>query len=168
MSNMVVCPEPPAANAGREVFARGGNAVDAAVATAFAQGVTNPLLCGLGGTGLWHYYDAHRGQSLIMNSEVSIGSRPVPESWAQEFVGRSETIGRYILRSEANQVGHQSVMTPGFEGEEHVCVCATARQVQSKTGQHARASANLQRKEYADRFDALWGLDRVFAARRST
>jgi len=114
MINMVVCPEPPAAEVGQVIFAKGGNAVDAAVATAFAEAVTNPLLCGIGGTGLWNYYDAKTGQSLILNSEVSIGSRPVPESWAKEYVGRSETIGRYIIHSEANQVGYQSVMTPGF------------------------------------------------------
>lgn len=114
MSNMVVCPEPPAAEVGQKIFAGGGNAVDAAVATAFAQAVTNPLLCGLGGTGLWHYYHAKTGQNLVLNAEVSIGSRPVPEQWANEYVGRSETIGRYILRSEANQIGYQSVMTPGF------------------------------------------------------
>lgn len=114
MSSMIVCPEPPAAKAGRDAFARGGNAVDAAVAAAFVQAVTNPLLCGLGGTGLWNYYDAKSGQSLVLNSKVSIGSRPVPQSWVKEYVGRSETIGRYILRSEANQVGYQSVMTPGF------------------------------------------------------
>jgi gamma-glutamyltranspeptidase/glutathione hydrolase len=114
MDNMVVCPEPLAAKVGREVFAKNGNAVDAAVATAFAQAVTNPLMCGLGGTGLWNYYDAKSGGNLILNSEVSIGSRPVPAGWTDKYAGRSETIGRYIIDSEANQVGYRSVMTPGF------------------------------------------------------
>jgi gamma-glutamyltranspeptidase/glutathione hydrolase len=114
MDNMVVCPEPPAAGVGQRIFAQGGNAVDCAVATAFTQAVTNPLLCGLGGTGLWNYYDAQSGKNIIFNSEVSIGSLPAPESWVSEFKGRSETIGRYIISSEANQAGYQSVMTPGF------------------------------------------------------
>jgi gamma-glutamyltranspeptidase/glutathione hydrolase len=112
--NMVVCPEPPAAKVGRDVFAQGGNAVDAAIAAAFAQAVTNPLLCGLGGTGLVYYHDGRKNQGLVLNAEVSIGSRPVPESWVEEYVGRAETVGRYIVESEANQVGHQSVMVPGF------------------------------------------------------
>ena len=111
---LVVCPEPPAARVGREIFAAGGNAMDAAIATAFAQGVTNPLLCGLGGTGLLYYYDAVKRENVILDCSVTIGSVPVPESWASEFGGRAETIGRYILQSEANQVGYQSVMTPGF------------------------------------------------------
>lgn len=111
---MIVCPEPQAAQAGAEIFAAGGNAIDAAVGAAFAQGVTNPLLCGIGGTGLFYYYDAANRQTIAMNGEVEIGSRPAPARWRDEFRGRAETIGRYILESEANQVGHQSVMTPGF------------------------------------------------------
>ncbi len=114
MPNMIVCPEPPAAKVGQEVFAAGGNAVDAAVAAAFAQAVTNPLLCGIGGTAIMHLYDGSRRQGLVMNCRVACGSRPVPASWAEEYQGRAETIGRYILKSEANQVGHQSVMVPGF------------------------------------------------------
>lgn len=121
MSNMIVCPEPLAARAGQDVFEAGGNAIDAAVAAAFVQGVTNPLLCGIGGTGLFYYYDHGQRRAIAMNGEVSVGSRPVPAHWRDEFEGRAETIGRYIIRSEANQVGHQSVMTPGF-----VKVCADA------------------------------------------
>src|SRR5579884_2546274 len=114
MSSMVVCPEPLAAHAGQEVFAAGGNAVDAAVATAFVQGVVNPLLTGIGGTALIYYYDGPARRGTVLNAEVSIGSRPVPQSWQSQFVGRAETIGRYIIESEANQVGYQSIMTPGF------------------------------------------------------
>lgn len=114
MSNMVVCPEPLAAKVGQDVFAAGGNAIDAAVATAFAQAVTNPLLCGIGGTGIMHYYDAEQRQGIVLNFRVTVGSGPVPQAWTDEFVGRSETVGRYIIESEANQVGHQSVMVPGF------------------------------------------------------
>lgn len=114
LDNMVVCPEPPAARVGRDVFALGGNAVDAAVATAFAQGVTNPLLCGLGGTGILYYYDSKTGQRLVIDLSVEIGSVPVPSEWKDEYIGRAETVGRYILRSEENQVGYRSIMVPGF------------------------------------------------------
>lgn len=111
---MVVCPEPLAAAAGQEIFAAGGNAVDAAIAAAFAQGVTNPLLCGIGGTGLFLYHGGQPRRTTVLNCETAIGSRPVPTNWAGEYRGRAETIGRYILASEANQIGHQSVMIPGF------------------------------------------------------
>lgn len=114
MTGMIVCPQPLAAKVGQDVMAAGGNAVDVAVAAAFVQCVIDPLMVGLGGTGLLHYYDGKTRESIVLNCEVAIGSRPVPARWIDEYVGRAETIGRYILTSEENQVGHWSVMIPGF------------------------------------------------------
>ena len=51
MRGLIVCAEPLAADAGREILLE-GNAADASVATALAQGVVNPFMCGLGGMGI--------------------------------------------------------------------------------------------------------------------
>ncbi len=110
---MVVCPEIQAAEIGGAVFANGGNAADAAVATAFAQTVANPLMCSLSGTAILLHTDFEANHAVI-NGEAAIGSRPVPEDWVETLSGRSEAIGRYLIPSEDNQIGPSSVMTPGM------------------------------------------------------
>ena len=48
---MVVTPQPEATEAGRDILAAGGNAVDAAIAAALVQTVVDPLMCGIAGFG---------------------------------------------------------------------------------------------------------------------
>jgi gamma-glutamyltranspeptidase/glutathione hydrolase len=52
---VVATESPAAARVGRAVLQRGGNAIDAAVATVFALGVARPQSCGIGGGGFLLY-----------------------------------------------------------------------------------------------------------------
>ena len=122
MRGLVVAPEPLAAEAGARALRQGGNAADAAVAAAFAQCVVNPLLCGIGGTAAGLIRRGPDGPVRVIDAAVTTGSVPVPEAWVSGYVGRSETIGRYIIRGEGNQIGYGSVMVPGFvRGAHHLC-----------------------------------------------
>jgi gamma-glutamyltranspeptidase/glutathione hydrolase len=114
MKGMVVAPEPLAAHAGVEAFRQGGNAADAAVAAAFTQGVVDPLMCGLGGTA---FALVRGGRSAIVNAvcgSAMVGSVPPPEAFRNGYRARTETIGRYVVEGEINQLGYQSIMVPGF------------------------------------------------------
>ena len=62
---MVVAQHPLGAEVGLEVLQRGGNAVDAAVTTAFAMGVLQPLMNGIGGGGLMTVHMAAGGGGAI-------------------------------------------------------------------------------------------------------
>jgi gamma-glutamyltranspeptidase/glutathione hydrolase len=114
MPAALVAPEPLAADVGGRILREGGSAVDAAVACAFAQGVVNPFLCGLGGSALVLHVDLSSGRANVIDGEAAVGSREVPRRWAEDYVGRAETFGRHAIASEENQIGATSVMVPGF------------------------------------------------------
>ena len=114
MRGMITCPQAPAAEAGREILALGGNAADAAVASAFAQGIVDPFLCGLGGMGIMYVHHGPSNERAIIDCYSAIGSVPPPKEWAENYAGRLETYGRYIVEGDDNQGGYRSIMIPGF------------------------------------------------------
>lgn len=67
-SGMVATSQPLAVAAGLEILAQGGNAADAAVATAAALNVTEPTSTGIGGDAFSLYYDSTSGQIAALNA----------------------------------------------------------------------------------------------------
>jgi gamma-glutamyltranspeptidase/glutathione hydrolase len=64
---MVVSVSRPASEVGRDVLRRGGNAVDAAVATAFALAVAWPEAGNLGGGGFMLIYPGGKGEPVVID-----------------------------------------------------------------------------------------------------
>src|SRR5215471_13953105 len=89
---------PLAAQAGLMALRAGGNAVDAAVATALALAVVEPMMSGLGGDAFYHVFDAKSGKAVVFN-----GSGPAP---------RAATPERYA--AGIPRTGPLSVSVPGM------------------------------------------------------
>src|SRR5690242_4280481 len=64
---MVTAMHPLAAQAGLDVLKAGGSAVDAAVATAFAVGVVEPFMSGVGGVAAMVIYSSSTGQTVVVD-----------------------------------------------------------------------------------------------------
>jgi gamma-glutamyltranspeptidase / glutathione hydrolase len=110
----VVAPQPQAIPAGTQILRDGGNAVDAAIATAFAQGVVDPHMCGPGGFGTLHLFDAPRNEDVIVDFQGRAGSRAKPDEFTNDVVGQVRGHAeRYEVRGFANQIGYRSVVVPG-------------------------------------------------------
>ncbi len=90
---MVAAAQPLATQAGNAILEAGGNAADAAVATAFVIAVVEPTMNGIGG----------RNQILVRKTDGSF----------QGYNGMTEVPASYVLPEEPPASGHGTVGTPG-------------------------------------------------------
>src|SRR5256886_4988925 len=94
--SVIVAPQPQAAEIGLEVLRRGGNAVDAAVTCAFAQGVLDPQMCGIGGFGVKLLHDPHR-QAALLELYATPGSPLRGDIWEKLILPGAPARSRYAL-----------------------------------------------------------------------
>ena len=113
MRGLVVCPQPRAADVGAEVMERGGNAFDAAIATAFAQMGVDPFMCGLGGMGTLQYFDTRGAGHGMIDFHNRAGAKVSPGMWEADLAGRSEISGYTLFDDYRSELGYTAIMTPG-------------------------------------------------------
>lgn len=111
---MVAADHPVGTAAGLEVLREGGNAIDAAVTAAFAMGVAEPALNGIGGVAVMviRFPD---GRETVID-----GSGLAPKSATRDmfaFASGSAVKGMYgwpAVEGDANNVGYRAAGVPGM------------------------------------------------------
>ncbi|GHC76921.1 gamma-glutamyltransferase [Limoniibacter endophyticus] len=109
----IVAPQPEAVEAGAEVLERGGNAVDAALACAFVQGVVDPQMAGIGGFGSMHVYMPKKGIHEVLEFYARASFKATPDMWVDKIKHQSRDGFGYVLEGNVSDIGYGAVCTPG-------------------------------------------------------
>jgi gamma-glutamyltranspeptidase/glutathione hydrolase len=110
---LVVAEHPLGARVGATILEAGGNAVDAAVATAFAMTVVEPFMSTIGGSGTLLVHRARRGETVAIdfNGQAPAGAHA---SMYRLIGGISDGLFAWPrVENAANEYGHRSVAVPG-------------------------------------------------------
>ena len=110
---MVVAKNSVAVEAGLAMLAQGGNAIDAAVATAFAVGVAEPWMNGLGGGGFMIVWLAAEQRSVAIEFPMISATACRPEMFQLTGSVDSALFGWSSVVDNANVLGQTSVCVPG-------------------------------------------------------
>ena len=109
-AGVIASVESLAAEAGAEILRAGGNATDAAVATAFAQGVVDPIYCGIAGGFHGLFHDAERGVTQV----ISAGGRAPSAARDDMWKASGQWGAMWTVEGNRNRLGYEASMVPGF------------------------------------------------------
>ncbi len=110
---MVVAEHPRGADVGARILERGGNAVDAAVATAFVMAVVEPFMSTIAGAGTMLVHLAKRRETVALDFNGMAPLRAHATMY-KTIGGVSDALFPWPnVEGQANVYGHRSVAVPG-------------------------------------------------------
>jgi len=109
-AGVVASVESLAAAVGAEILRAGGNATDAAVAAAFAQGVVDPIYCGIAGGFHGIFYDARRPLTQVISAGGRAPAAARDDMWRPD----GQWGAMWTVEGKRNRLGYEASMIPGF------------------------------------------------------
>lgn len=113
LHDMVTAMHPLGAHVGAAILAEGGNAVDAAIGTAFAMTVVEPFMSTIAGSGTMLVYLAKRDETIAIDFNA-VAPLAATETLYRVIGGVSDALFPWPrVEDDANVFGHRSVAVPG-------------------------------------------------------
>jgi len=102
-----------AARAGAGILASGGNAIDAAVATAFALAAVEPWMCGLGGSGYMVVWNAQEQSGQVLDFQGMLPLAMDPADYPLDPDVPDSIMGFPGVIDRRNIIGYGAMTVPG-------------------------------------------------------
>jgi len=172
-----------ASQAGAQVLARGGSAMDAAIAANAALGVVEPESCGMGGDLFAIYWEKKTGKITAINASgwapralsieflKSLGNKEMPQEGIQSVTVPGAVDGWAKLHGKFGKLPWKDLFQPAIYFAEHgypvtEIISAAWKMEEAKLAKDVNASKILLRNGAAPKTGEVWRDPQMAAAYR--
>ncbi len=158
--------DPYASRIGLKVLQHGGNAVDAAVATAAALGVTEPYSAGIGGGGYFVYYDATSKKVRTIDGRETAPARMQHDAFIDPATGKPYNFTPELVTSGVS-VGVPGTLATWERALDRWGTVPLGEALQpaadlARRGFRVDRTFHLQTEENAERFDTFTSTRKLY------